>query len=133
MPPQNLPAPYAAYAREQRRVTRGAVAEVRRQWRRMGDDFDASWESVGGAILTTTAATQHRVAELAGEFIPDYMEQAFTRPPPPPVGRVNPNALVGVAGDGRTAEGLMYGAVTHTKTAVGRGLSTRQARAAGLA
>ncbi|MGC0251516.1 hypothetical protein [Pseudactinotalea sp. Z1748] len=133
MPAQNLPAPYAAYVREQRRMARGAVAEVRRQWRRTGDDFDASWESVGTAILTTTGATQHQVAELAGEFIPDYMDQAFTRPPPAPVGRVNPNSLVGVAGDGRTAEGLMYGAVTRTKSAVGSGLTPQQARAAGLA
>lgn len=131
--PQNLPAPYSAYVREQRRVTRGAVAEVRRQWRRMGDDFDASWESVGAAVLTVTGATQYQATELAGEFIPDFMDYTTTRPLPAAAGRVNPTSMVGVAGDGRTTEGLMYGAVTHTKSAVGSGLSVQEARAAGLA
>lgn len=133
MPVQNLPASFVAYAEEQRRLTRGAVAEVRRQWRRMGDDFDASWESIGPAALTITGATQREMTSLAGGFIPDFLDEVSTRPPPAAVGRVNPAAMVGVAGDGRSAQGLLYGAVTRAKTAVGSGLSVQEALAAGLA
>src|SRR5690625_2270324 len=131
--PQNIPPAFRGYLREQRRVTRGAVAETRRLWRGMGDDFDASWNQIGPAILTVTTATQRQMGELAGEFIPDFVDQVSTRPMPAAVGTVNANALVGVAGDGRSAQGLLRGAVTTTKEAVGAGSTTRQARMAGLA
>ena len=130
---QTLPPLYDAYVREQRRLTRDAVAEVRRLWRKMGDDFDRSWRSVGPAVLTVTNATQHRLAENAGAATVEVLEQTSAARLPAPEGRVNPRALVGVAGDGRTAAGLVFGAVTKAKASVGAGLTERQALLSGLA
>jgi len=123
---QTLPPLYEAYVREQRRLTRDAVAEVRRLWRKMDDDFDRSWQSVGPAVLTVTDATQRRLAQNAGAATVEVLEQA-------PAGRVAPGSLVGVAGDGRTSAGLMFGAVTKAKVSVSAGLTERQALLSGLA
>lgn len=130
---QSLPPLYDAYVREQRRLTGGAVAEVRRQWRRMGDDFDRSWSTVGPSILTVTSATQRRLVENAGDAVPEVLEVTSTGPLRGTGGRVSSAGFVGVAGDGRSAAGLVEQAVVHSKRAVGAGLYTREALLSGLA
>src|SRR5699024_12260447 len=99
----------------------------------MGDDFDRSWRSVGPAVMTVTDATQRRLAQNAGAATVEVLEQTSAARLPAPAGRVNPGSLVGVAGDGRTAAGLMFGAVTKAKASVGAGLTERRALLSGLA
>lgn len=128
---QQFPRATDRYVREQRRLSRGSVREVRRLWRRMGEDFDTSWARIAPAMLAVTSATQLRVAESAAEYVPAVLTET-SGPSPVVAGDVIPEAFVGVAGDGRPVESLLRGGVTTSKLAVAGGATTRQALLAGM-
>jgi len=112
---QTLPPTAEAYALDQRREIAAAVAAVRRLWRRMGDDFDGSWARIGPQMLAVTDVAQERVAVGALEYVPAVLEDTGQVRAVRAVATPQPRALVGVAGDGRPVESLLYGAVTHAK------------------
>lgn len=124
MPFQTLPRSADRYSREQRAEIAAAVAAVRRIWRQMSDDLDASWLRVGPALTAVATTAQQRVATGALEYVPDVLaetgQSAATYATP------NASALVGVAGDGRPVESLMYGGVVQARTALAGGSSVPQ-------
>ena len=127
---QQLPPAASEYTRTQRAEIGAAVAAIRRLWRRMGDDFDASWAVVGPRLLETLDLAQARVAAQALEYVPAVMDQVGFVERDPDY-EVSPEVLAGTAGDGRPTEGLLYGAVTHAKEAVATGASPGAALAGG--
>lgn len=126
----SLPRSAEVYGREQRAEIRAAVAAVLRAWRRMGDDFDASYARIEPRVLAVLDLAQERVASGAVGFIPQVMIETG-QPVPPPEYPVDPWRLVGTSGDGWGTDSLAYGAVTHAKSAVGKGASVAQALAQG--
>lgn len=101
--------------REQQRLTVATLAAVRRIWRRMGADFDVSWRAVGRDLLILTEAAQLAAVRQGIGYLPAVL--AETGQVDDPVGDVIPERFVGDAPDGRSLEGLLYGAVTTAKTA----------------
>lgn len=112
------------YARQQR-VNFTTANEVRRMWRLMGDDFDASWRRIGPAVMATLTEAQQVMAEAATEYVPAVL--AETDIPDRPEGDFRPGSLSGIASDGRRLDTLAYGAVTEAKSAIGAGASTAEA------
>ena len=107
----------------QQRVNATASAEVGRLWRRMGDDFDASWRRVGPSILAVLVEAQDQVARAALDYVPRVLAETGLRDAPS--GEFQPASLVGIASDGRPLDSLAYGGVIPAKQAVADGASTR--------
>jgi len=116
---QNLPSSASTYAADQRAEMNAAVAAVRRQWRRMGKDFDSSYYRIEPTLLAVVRTAQERLVAGAAGYIPSVLDEqglaadAFAR--------VSSSPLIGVAGDGRPVDSLLYSAITGAKTAVGQG------------
>lgn len=115
----------------QQRVNTTAANEVRRLWRRMGDDFDASWRRLGPSMLAVLVEAQAQVARAAIDYVPRVLDE--TDLPDRPQGSFRAGSLVGMASDGRSLESLTYGGVIQAKTAVGEGASAGAALADGAA
>ena len=126
---QSLPSSAEAYARDQRAEIGAAVSAVQRQWRRMGEDFDASYLTIEPALLEITDKAQARVLAGAQEYIPAVLEETGQRRAVSARFTVNAESLVGVAGDGLPTDSLLYGSVIHAKQRVAAGASTREALA----
>jgi len=97
----------------------------------MGADFDESFARIRPSLLAVVEAAQARVAEGAVAYVPDVLEETGQSRAIRPAGTVRTTGLVGVAGDGRPVESLLFGAVTRSKERVGAGLSPAQALASG--
>lgn len=123
---QALPPAAREYAREQRSEIAAAVAAVRRQWRRVGEDFDAGWAMIQPQVVAVATLAQERVSSGALAYIPAVLEDTGQLRAVEAVAAVTSSPLVGVAGDGRPVDSLLYGAVTHAKERVSAGLSTYQ-------
>lgn len=128
---QSLPQSARDYAVAQRRESQAAVAAVLRLWRRMGVDFDTSFARIQPALLAVVETAQGRVAEGAQVYVPDVLEETGQAHAVRPAGAVRTDTLVGVAGDGRPVDSLMYGAVTHSRQRVSAGATASQALASG--
>lgn len=87
----------------------------------MGADFDTSWRTVGPRLLLLASSAQLGAARAGAAYVPRVL--AETGQADDPMGEVNPRAFAGTAADGRSLDGLLYGAVTEAKSAVGGGLS----------
>ena len=127
MAAQNLPSAAVEYGRDQRLEISGAVAALSRQWRRMGADFDAGYVRLAPVMTEIVRLAQARVVTSANRYIPNVLEDTRQLRWLDAEATVNPFALVGVAGDGRPVESLLYGAVIQSKTAVGSGQTVAQA------
>lgn len=125
-----LPAAATEFYAKQQRVNQTAVNEIRRAWRRMGDDFDAGWSRVGPVALAALMEAQRQMTEAAADYVPKVLRQ--TGIPDQPEGEFRPESLVGIASDGRRLDTLAYGAVTEAKTAVSKGADAPQALAQGV-
>lgn len=128
---QALPRSAEVYASEQRREIAAAVSALRRLWRQMGPDFDASWAMAVPQVMAVTDLAQARVAAGALGYIPDVLEDTGQSRAAAPFATPQIRGLVGVAGDGRPVESLLYGAVTHAKSQVASGASMAQALRSG--
>lgn len=124
-----LPQAAAEFYRAQQQLGLMTVAATRREWARMGDDFDQSWVTVGPRIKLLATSAQLGAARQGEIYVPKVL--AETRQSAPAEGNVNAAAFAGIASDGRELDGLLYGAVTTAKTAVGQGKSPQQALATG--
>jgi hypothetical protein len=103
--------------------------EVRRLWRRMGDDFDASWRRVGPSVLTVIAEGQAQMALKARDYNHDVLEALDI--PDHPEGELIPDSLVGVASDGRPLDTLAAQSVVTAKATIADGGTTQQGLDAG--
>jgi hypothetical protein len=120
-----LPSAATEFYALQQRVNETAVTETQRAWRRMGDDFDASWRRNAPTVLAVLTEAQLVVSEAAAEYVLEVL--AETDVPDRPVADFRTESLVGRASDGRRLDTLAYGAVTEAKTAVAAGATTTQA------
>lgn len=129
---QNLPKSARDFQRDHRREISAAVAALQRAWRRMGPEFDGSWDAgVGAQVERVLVTGQQRTIRRTRRYTPAVLaETGQTRALDPFVG-YDPSPLVGVAGDGRPVDSLMYGAVTRSKSLIGGGATIPQALAGG--
>ena len=113
----------------QQAVTTTVRNEVRRLWRRMGDDFDSSWRRVSPQVLAVIAEGQSQMALRAVGYNHAVLDQLDL--PDEPAGELVPDSLVGVASDGRRLDTLAAQSVVTAKVAITEGASTQQALDAG--
>lgn len=127
-----MPTPEAstAYYAQQQRLTVATLLLTRREWDRMSAaDLDGSWRTVGPRLTLTVLSAQLGAARAAEPYLTRVLDELQIADEP--VASLAPRAFVGVTGDGRPVESLLYGAVTTAKTAAGNGASTREMLAAG--
>lgn len=120
LPAQQLPEAAAAYAVTQRREIGAATSAARRLWRRMGEDFDASWLHIEEQMLGVLDQAQGRVAAGAAAYVPAVLAETAGRVRPPEYA-IDPAVLVGTAGNGFGTDEMAYGAVVRAKALVGSG------------
>lgn len=100
-------------------------------WRQMDfDNLDASWDQVSPAIIQQVTAAQLTLAAGADRF---NAQVATSYDFDPQRSKLAPPAFAGVDGDGRAVSGILRGAVTTTKEAVGAGFGRVQAMETGAA
>lgn len=129
MPAQNLPTTATEYARASRGEQRAALAAIRRQWRRMGGDFDSTWAIVAPTLLAIIGEAQRRTAELADAYIPAVLEETGQTRAIPAAAEINTAAFVGVTGAGGAVADQLALAPVRAKQAVAGGASQAQALA----
>lgn len=129
MPVQALPRSAVEYGRDQRAEIGAAVAAVGRLWNGMGDDFEPSFARISGSLVAVVGTAQLRVAEGALDYVPAVLEETGQRRAVAASAEVIPSSLVGVAGDGRPVDGLMYGSVVRARQQVAEGRTAAQALA----
>lgn len=120
-----LPRAATEFYAKQQEVNEAASREALRAWRRMGENFDASWRRVAPTVLAVLTEAQSQNALAARDYVPRVL--AETDVPDRPEGDFRPGSLVGRASDGRRLDTLAYGAVTEAKAAVAGGATTQQA------
>lgn len=128
---QALPAAASEYAADQRREIRRAVTASAALWRRVGPDFDPGWLRIAPTLLMAVEASQREVAAGAQRYVPDVLEETGQVRAIAPAGRVVADGLIGVAGDGRPLDSLLYGAVTYSRERVAAGAGVSQALRSG--
>lgn len=99
----------------------GAVAAsaVAQQWSRVGNELDDSFAAVLPNMVAILTAAQTGAAAVSAEGVSKQLAQSGQ--PDVAAGIVNPEAFAGTASDGRSLDGLLYGAVAHAKQAIGDG------------
>jgi hypothetical protein len=118
----------SSHYRSQQRLAVAAIAAVRSEWRRMGDDLDASWARVGPRIVALVTAAQVGAARDGIAYVPEALSEQRIR--------VKPEASVpaGAFAGGATSldglvygslDSLLYGAVIHARTAPAESLTQR--------
>lgn len=129
---QRLPTATREYARVQRREKLAALSALRRLWRRMGrGDLDIAWSQIDQQALSIMLTAQQRIADAAVRYVPDVLEDLGQQAAAAPVASVTTGPLLGVAGDGRPVDSLLHGAVVHTRTRLGDGLTPGAALVSG--
>ncbi len=118
---QNLPSTATEYARAQRAEQKAALAAIRRQWRLMGNDFDASWLRVSPTIMAILGTAQLRVADNARDFIPAVLEDTGQLRAVEALASTNTRALVGLTGAGMAVQDALSLAPIRAKQAVAGG------------
>lgn len=103
---------------------------VHREWAEMGDDFDASWRRVGPRLVTVVTAAQLGAATDGAAYVPEALAASGHRIEP--IAPVNVRAFAGAATSVDplaygSLEALLYGAVTHARTAAASSLAERLA------
>jgi hypothetical protein len=109
----------------QQRITLATVAGARRAWAGMGADFTAGWRTVGPRLVLLVTAAQLASARNSADALPAMVNELDLADET--AGDVRPEALAGVASDGRDLDSMLYGSVTTAKEAAGSGASTQQA------
>lgn len=124
-----LPQATAEHYRAQQALIVATLALVRREWSRMGPDFDVSWAALGRRILLLTTSAQLGAARSGAAYVPATLAELGT--PVDPVAEVVPAAFAGVASDGRPLESLLGESVIKAKVARGGGAPVGDALAVG--
>lgn len=103
---------------------------TQRLWRqRISADFDTAWDRIGPEVTSVAAAAQVAAATGASTYLASTARADGVTAPSG--GVVQPAAYGGVDGSGRDLEGLLYGAVTAAKIAIGAGAGLQGAFQAG--
>ena len=104
----------------QKRLTVATLAATRRQWARMGSDWDSSFATVAPRLTAILAAAQLGSARQGAAYVPEVLDEQGMSPEP--VARVRPESLAGYAADGRTLESLV--SLTLLRSKAGGSLDT---------
>lgn len=115
-----LPTSASEYWLGQQRVSAATLAVVKRLWRRMGRDFDASWDAMSPALVAAIEQAQMSSAVLAKDFVPAVLDEQNLDVDP--VAEVDPSRFTGVTGGGVPLEQALYASVVQAKTGVTRGM-----------
>jgi hypothetical protein len=118
-----LPRATAEHYKTQQALIVATLALVRREWARMGPDFDVSWAALGRRILQLGAARS------GAAYVPATLAELGT--PVEPEAEVVPAAFAGVASDGRPLDSLLGESVIKAKVARGGGAPVDEALAVG--
>lgn len=105
----------------QKRIAAGVVRAGAREWATLDqDDLSGSWRRVGPRLAVILAAGQTAAAADGA----DYVDRAVRAQgvDPDPQGRVIPEALAGIAADGRPLDTLLLRTLITTKEGIGRGM-----------
>ncbi len=124
-----LPTAAADYYRYQQRLSAAVIANARRVWAGMGNDFAASWVGVKPRLTALVTSGQYAAAQAAEPYVERVLAETGQRAPR--VRPVNPKAFAGVAADGRALDSMMEGAVVTARTASAGGTWSSEALAAG--
>lgn len=127
MAAQTLPATAREYARASRREQQAALAAIRRQWRRMGRDFDSSWSAIAPTLLAVIGTAQARTARLADDYVPAVLEETGQTRSVAAAAETNLAAFVGVTGSGASVADQIGLAPIRAKQAVADGMTPFQA------
>jgi hypothetical protein len=125
-----LPQAVADHYRAQQRRSVKAVALIRNEWAKMGDDLDASWAGISRRVVVLTAAAQLGAARDGAAYVPVALsEQGISLES---AGAAIPGAFSGAATslDGLTygsLDDLLYGAVIQARTVEAASLQERLA------
>lgn len=128
---QTLPQSAREYAAAQRAESRRAVARSLVLWRQVGADFDPGWLRIAPLLLAGVEESQERVAAGALAYIPAVLEDTGQARAAAAFATPSAGPLVGVSGDGRPLDTLLYGAVTHSRERVAAGAGIAQALRSG--
>lgn len=99
----------------QKRLTVATLAATRRQWRRMGADWDSSFRSVLPRLTVVLTAAQLGSARQGAAYVPEVLDEQGMAPEP--VAQVRPQSLAGVAADGRPLDSLLSLTLLRSKVA----------------
>jgi len=110
-----LPLAVSEHYRAQQRLTVATLGLVRREWARMGQDFDASWAAIGPRLLVLTSAAQLGAARNGVAYVPAALSEVGQDVAES--GVTNPRAFAGFASDGRPLGSLLEGAKVRAKEA----------------
>lgn len=124
---QTLPQSALEYGKSQRKEILAVLSLVQRQWRRMGPDFDASYNVIEPILLTAAFTAQERIAKGALAYIPDVMDEQSMDIPKTALYVAGAKNFVGTAGDGLPVASLFYESIIKAKTSVGNGFTIPQA------
>jgi hypothetical protein len=113
-----LPQAASEHYRARQRLVLATLALIRREWSQMGDDLDASWATIGPRLALLTSSAQLGAARSSVAYVEAAVGDTAEA-------RLNPRALAGIASDGRSLDGLLYGAVIHARTAKADSLAER--------
>lgn len=105
--------------REQQKIRLATAQDAARIFRRMDDDFDASWRSIGPELTATVQAGMLTAAETSVGHVAEVL--AETNQVAAATSDVVPSAFARSAPDGRSLESLLHESVVRAKTAVGVG------------
>lgn len=114
-----LPRASSEFYAGQQRITAVALANMRRLWRQMGNDYDASWRRIRPQAVALMTAGQTAAARQVDDYLDAVLAELDI--PDDRVGSVRPLAFVGVNGDGRPIGDLLDGAVIKAKEATAAG------------
>lgn len=124
-----LPTAAVDHYQAQQAVAVDTARQGRRLWRQMGENFDLSWSGIASELQAVAVAGQQAAAVIGLAYVPAVLaEQGIDAPA---VAEIDPGRFVGMTGDGRSVEGLLQGAVYHSKRTIGAGLTVQAALAAG--
>jgi hypothetical protein len=116
-----------AFAHNARLISIGdlLVRRTKRLWSRMDiHNLDWSWESVAPLMVAQVAAAQVAAASLSAPYL-NAIDRSYAYKPLP--ASIPPASFANVMGDGREVGPALFGAVTNTKTAIGKGMAPAQA------
>jgi hypothetical protein len=114
------------------RLTEAVGRLALQSWQHMDPaSLDASWSALAPQLHAGVAGAQLAAARTADGYVGEALAEEGVDSASAAV--VNPNALVGVASDGRPLDSLLFNSVTLVKAAIGSGVTIDRAMAAGFA
>lgn len=113
--------------RVQQAISTTTAAAVGRLWRRMGEDFDASWSIVRPEMLSIVDLGRSAAVAQAVGYTSAVLQETNQRDAPD--GVLNGALFLSTAPDGRDVNSLFDSAMTGAKSAVSRGATAEEALA----